>query len=147
MRLAELHQADRACQRQGIAGHRAWHDPGDQRALQMEKSLIEIAIESWRFSRLFVRLLAKLDAGESARYLNQYRYYLKKLDESLETSGMRIVNVEGQLYDPGVAASALNIGDFGPDDHLYVDQMIEPILMGQEGLIRPGTIMLKKVDV
>ena len=112
----------------------------------MEKSLIDIAVESWRFSKLFLRLLGKLDAGESARFLNQYRYYLKKLDEILESSGLRIVNLEGQLYDPGVAASAVNIGDFGPDDRLYVDQMIEPILMGPDGLVKPGTVMLKKVE-
>ena len=49
---------------------------------------------------------------------------------SLDASGLKLVNVEGQLFDPGMAASALNIGDFGPDDDLFVDQMVEPIIMG-----------------
>jgi hypothetical protein len=44
----------------------------------------------------------------------------------------------------GMAASALNIGDFGPDDALLVDQMVEPIIMGPEGLVRSGTVMLRK---
>lgn len=111
------------------------------------KSLIDISIESWRFSRLFARLLSKLDAGEGARYTSQYRYYLKRLEETLDGAGLILVNVEGQPYDPGVAATALNIGDFGADDVLVVGQMIEPIIMGSEGLVRSGTVILRKVEL
>ena len=44
---------------------------------QMEQSLIEMAVESWRFARLFSRVVNKLDAGESSRYVNQLRYFQK----------------------------------------------------------------------
>lgn len=113
---------------------------------QLERSLIDIAVESWRFSRLFARVVNKLDAGEGARYVNQLRYFQKKVEDSLDESGLKLVNVEGQLFDPGMAASALNIGDFGPDDHLLVDQMVEPIIMGLEGLKKQGTVMLRKAE-
>jgi len=53
---------------------------------QMEQSLIEMAVESWRFARLFSRVVNKLDAGESSRYVNQLRYFQKKLEESLTWS-------------------------------------------------------------
>jgi hypothetical protein len=111
------------------------------------KSLIDISVESWRFTRLFVRLLGKLDAGDGTRYSNQLRYFIKRLEENLEIAKIRLVNIEGQPYDPGSAATALNIGDFGPDDRLLVDQMIEPIIMGPDGLIRMGTVMLRKVEL
>lgn len=112
---------------------------------QLERSLIDMAVESWRFARLFGRLVSKFDAGEGSRYVNQLRYFQKKIEDSLEASGMKIVNVEGQPFDPGMAASAINIGDFGPDDVLLVDQMVEPIIMGAEGLRKQGTVMLRKV--
>jgi hypothetical protein len=48
---------------------------------QIEKSLIDIAVESWRLSRLFSRLITKLDAGESNRYVNQLRYFQNRLEE------------------------------------------------------------------
>lgn len=112
---------------------------------QLERSLIDIAIESWRFSRLFARVVNKLDAGEAGRYVNQLRYFQKKVEESLDLAGLKLVNVEGQPFDIGMAASALNIGDFEPDDILLVDQMIEPIIMGVEGLKKQGTVMLRKV--
>ena len=116
-----------------------------KQADQLERSLIDIAVESWRFSRLFARVVNKLDAGEAGRYVNQLRYFQKKVEESLDLAGLKLVNVEGQPFDIGMAASALNIGDFEPDDTLLVDQMVEPIIMGAEGLKKQGTVMLRKV--
>jgi hypothetical protein len=112
----------------------------------LEQSLIDIAVESWRFSRLFGKVVSRLDAGESGRYINQLRYFQKKVEENLESSGLKLVNVEGHPYDAGIAASALNLGDFGPDDVLLVDQMVEPIIMGPTGLRKQGTVMLRKVE-
>jgi len=110
------------------------------------KALIDASVEGWRFARVFGRLLSKLDAGEAPRYANQARYFLKKIDVGLEGFGLRIVNLEGQPYEPGMAVSALNIGDFGPNDVLVVEQMVEPVVMGPEGLVRGGTVMLAKVN-
>jgi hypothetical protein len=114
---------------------------------RLEDSLIDMAVESWRFSRLFARVMNKLDAGEAARYANQLRYFQKKVEESLDAAGLKLVNVEGQPFDAGMAASALNIGDFGPDDTLLVDQMVEPIIMGPAGLRKQGTVMLRKAHL
>ena len=111
----------------------------------LEKALLDLVIESWRFTKLFQRLLTKVDAGEGSRYINQYRYYLRRLEDCLSQAGFHVANIEGHPYDAGMAASALNIGDFGPDEVLLVDQMVEPIIMGPEGLVRPGTVMLRKV--
>ena len=114
---------------------------------QLEQSIIEMAVEGWRFSRLFARVVSKLDAGESSRYLSQMRYFQKKVEESLDANGLKLVNVEGLPYDIGVAASALNLDDFAADDHLVVDQMLEPIVMGPDGLRREGSVMLRKVQL
>lgn len=114
--------------------------------VQAQQSLIDIAVECWRFSRLFNKVVGKLDAGESGRYINQLRYFQKKVAESLDSNGLKLVNVEGQPYDVGMAASALNLGDFGPDDALLVEQMLEPIIMGPNGLRKQGTVMLRKVQ-
>jgi len=110
------------------------------------KALVDVSIEGWRFARVFTRLLTKLDAGEAQRYANQARYFLKKVDDGLDGFGLRIVSLEGQPYDPGMAVSALNIGDFGPDDVLVIEQMVEPVVMGPDGLVRGGTVILAKVD-
>jgi hypothetical protein len=113
----------------------------------LERALIDLAVEGWRFARVFARVLSKLDAGEGARYVGQHRYYLKQLEHGLAQLGMRFVDVEGSTYDPGVAATAINLADFEPNAPLLVDQMIEPIIMGPDGLIRPGTVMVRKAEL
>ena len=113
----------------------------------LKETVINMAVESWRFGRVFERLLTKLDAGESKRYQNQFRWFLKKVEESLAQSGLRIVNVEGHPFDPGMAATPINIEEFDENDSLMVDQMLEPIIMSNEGLVKTGTVALRKVDV
>ncbi|MGH3626897.1 MAG: hypothetical protein ACRDRL_05575 [Sciscionella sp.] len=60
---------------------------GDAR---LEGSLIDMAIESWRFSRMVARLISKLDAGDGARYMNQLRYFQRKIEEHLEAGGLKL---------------------------------------------------------
>jgi len=111
----------------------------------LTKSLIDMAVESWRFGRVFERVMMKLDAREQTRYQGQLRWFMKQIEESLTEAGLRIVNVEGHPFDPGVAATPLNIEEFEADDTLVVDQMLEPIIMGDDGVIRTGTVILRKV--
>lgn len=112
----------------------------------LSKSVVTLAIESWRFARVFDRILIKLDAGEQNRYKNQFKWFLKKVDESLSTANMKIVNVEGQEFDPGMAATALNLEEFDANDRMVVDQMLEPIIMGSGGLVKTGTVTLRRID-
>ncbi len=112
----------------------------------MRDALITMAIEAWRFARVFIRMANRLDAGEQNRFRSQYSWFMKKLDESLEQADLHIVNVEGYPFDPGIAATPLNIDEFGSDDALIVDQMLEPIIMGPEGLVRTGTVMLRRLE-
>jgi hypothetical protein len=119
-------------------------DANDCRPGDAERALIDLAIESWRFQRLFARALDKLDAGESLRFANQHRYFVQRVDECLAAAGLKLVSLEGHPYDPGAAVTALNVGDFSAEDELVIDHMIEPIVMGASGLLKSGTVMLRK---
>lgn len=112
----------------------------------MQDSLMIIAMEAWRFGKVFERVLMKLDAGEQNRYVGQLRWFIKKIEESMAEAELRIVNVEGHPFDPGIAATPLNIEDFDAADSLVVDQMLEPIIMGKDGILKTGTITLRKVE-
>jgi len=122
-------------------------DNTNGRIEMLTQVVIGMAVESWRFGRTYDRLLTKLDAGEQNRYKSQFRWFIKKVEEALEQADLRIVNVEGHPFDPGMAATPLNIEEFDANDALIVDQMIEPIIMGKEGLIKTGTVTLRKVTL
>lgn len=115
-------------------------------SIDLKQPYLDLAIESWRFAKLFARVTTKMDLNEANRYSNQLRFFQKRLDDSLLVIDMKIVNLEGQLYDPGMAASPLNIADFGPDDKLMVDQMVEPLIMGPNGIVKSATVMLTLVS-
>ncbi len=113
-----------------------------------KSSLILLVVELWRFLKVFDRLLSKLDAGEKMRYQSQINWYLKKIDEALCAINCKIVNLEGEKYDVGMAATPLNSDDFENTDveNLYVDQMLEPVIIGKDGdIVRMGTMILKKI--
>jgi hypothetical protein len=59
----------------------------------MRDAIISLAVESWRFGRVFDRLMQKLDAGEQNRYRNQYHWFLKNVEEALEQAELSIVNI------------------------------------------------------
>lgn len=111
------------------------------------KTMVDMAVESWRFSRLFIRLMSKMDAADTSRYASQLNYFLEKLNENLEQFDMKVVNVEGHPYDAGMAATPVNVADFDAEDHLLVEQMLEPIIMGKDGIVRSGRVMLRKAAI
>lgn len=113
---------------------------------EYEDTIIKIVTENWRLMKLFMKVLTKLEASEAHRYMNQVRYFQKTINDNLELINLRIVDLEGQLYDPGMAASPLNIDEFDADDKLIVEQMLEPLIMGNEGIKKQATINLMRIQ-
>ncbi len=105
-----------------------------------------MAVENWRLSRLFIKAVSKLDPSETNKYIGQLRYFQKNIETTLDDCNLKIVNIEGQSYDVGMAAVAMNIEDFEESDKLIIESMIEPIIMGIDGIKRQGMVMLRKVQ-
>ncbi|MDR2780361.1 MAG: hypothetical protein LBB28_04475 [Synergistaceae bacterium] len=119
---------------------------GSGRSDAAMNAAVEIAVESWRFGRFFEKIAAKLEGTERERCMKQLLSFNKKIENSLDVLELRMVNIEGTPFDPGIAATPLNIEDFKADDELVVDRMIEPIIMGKDGLIRVGRVTLRKTE-
>lgn len=113
----------------------------------MRGIVITMAADFWRFSQLFDHLLLNLDVREQSRYKSRFLWFIKKFEDALEQAGLRMVNLEGHPFDPGMAVIPLNIEEFEAKDELIVDQMLEPIIMGIEGLVKEGTVILRKVEL
>ena len=60
--------------------------------------------------------------------------------------GVKVVDLAGQPFDAGTAATALNAEDFGPEERLYVAQTIEPVIVGRNGLLKYGVVMLGRAE-
>lgn len=120
-------------------------EPSGNVLIAPNNALLNLANESWRFAKVFARAITKLDAGEQTRYVSQYRFYIKQLEDALDSEGFKLVNLEGHQFDPGTAATAVNLDEFKPTDILIVDQMLEPLIMNEKGIVKTATVILRKV--
>ena len=112
----------------------------------LQNSLLTIASELFRFQRVFEKAVSKLEIDEQGKYMSQFLWFSKKVSKALDEADLKLVNLEGQPYDPGMAVTPLNIDEFEIEDRLYVDQTIEPIIMQQNKVIKTGTVILGRVE-
>lgn len=117
-----------------------------EQSQKLQDSLVTIAAETFRFQHVYFKVLSKLDLNEQAKYSSQFAWFTKKVTKALDEVGLRIVDVNGQLYDPGMAVTPLNIEDFEAEDILYVAQTMEPIIMQDNAVIKTGTVILGRVE-
>ncbi|MCK0514713.1 hypothetical protein MXE38_07640 [Anaerobiospirillum sp. NML120448] len=110
------------------------------------ESLIGMVIESWRFVKSYHSMAIKLPTNDQTKHLNKLRYFQRQLNIQLAKSNISIVSCEGQVYQEGMAVSAINLDEFSHEDTLIVDQVIEPIIMGSNGLLHTGIVTLKKQE-
>ncbi len=113
---------------------------------KLKSNLISIASELFRFQRVFTKAISKLDMEEQSKYSSQYAWFSKKVAKALDGAGLRVVSVDGQQYDPGMAITPLNLDDFETDDILYVEHTMEPIIMEGDAVIKTGTALLRRKD-
>ena len=109
------------------------------------ESIAVIGSELCRFKGVFEKAISKLDLEEQSKYMSQFAWFSKKVTKAVEESGLRIVSLEGQAYDPGMAVTPLNIDDFEVEDELKIVQMIEPIIMQEDTVLKTGTVLLGRI--
>jgi predicted anti-sigma-YlaC factor YlaD len=112
-----------------------------------QTALADLAGESWRFAQEYRRLLPKLDANEQNRYTHKLNYFVQRLQSCLEEVQLSLVTLEGQPYEMGIAADILNLDEYPPGEDLVIDQMIEPVIMGPNGIVKPGKAMVKRARI
>ena len=117
---------------------------GPSREQVVVTSLVDLAIESWRFLRVMERVVDSLDADQKRRTASRFHYFQKRVSDALDSADLKLVKLDGSQFGPGLAVTAVNAGDFEPHTELIVDQTIEPIVMGPEGVVRTGTVLLRR---
>ncbi len=113
---------------------------------KFKESMISIVLESWRFLKQAERLASKVTLSEKRRFESSYNWYIKRLESSLNNVGITIINVEGSKYNVGLAVTPLNLLEFQPEDTLYVEQMLEPILMENGTILHTGIVIVGRAS-
>lgn len=114
------------------------------RETDLEKALVRVASESWRLLKTVQRVQLALDADPQRRLAGRISFFERTLQEELDGIGLKLVDFTGQRFGPEIAASAINAEEFDASDELIVDQTVEPAVVGPDGLIRSGTVILRR---
>lgn len=113
----------------------------------MDKNILSLIVEAWRFSRVFRDILPKLNGEDSLRFGGRYSWFCKRLEEISGDMGLRIIEISpGTAYDIGMAVTPVNVDDFDAGESLCVMNMIEPIIMSGESVIKTGTVILERAE-
>ena len=113
----------------------------------LEPVVISIVSEAWRFAATFERLIGQVSATDARRYHARLAYFRDRIQQELGAAGLHVADMApGVAYEPGMAATPINLDDFNDGDELVIDQVIEPTIMGAEGIRRMGTVTLRKVN-
>ena len=107
-------------------------------------SLLKLSVEGWRLLRTVERFQGQLDADQQRRIAGRLNYFDRLLRDELSGLGYSLVDFSGQPFGPELAASAVNVDEFEAGDSLYVDQTVEPAVVGPQGLVKMGTVTLRR---
>ena len=118
---------------------------------KFEETLIKIIGESWRFTLSYKNLLVDYETNAGSvpqRFLSRLHWYEQTLPQIVSAVGISIrgdKELVGVKYDPGMAEIPLNIDEFSENDELLIEQVLEPTIIGINGVLKAGTVMLRRI--
>ena len=131
---------------QSLSGSNGAEKTDDPQSDKLSEGMIAIASETFRFQKTLSSVLNKLSPDDQQKYGGQFSWYLKRVSRAIDDAGYRIIDLEKEAYDPGMAVTPLNLDEFTPKDHLYIEQMIEPIIMQGSSVCKTGTVLLGRIE-
>lgn len=123
----------------------------DHENLQLPRSRIadeqdiQFAIEVWRLAKLTKKMLSKIDLDEQRKYVGQLDWFNKKASDFFQRKGISFADFQaGMPFDAGMPLNPINISNFNAEDDLYIEQLLEPVILCNGKVVKRGTAVLGK---
>jgi len=101
-----------------------------------------LAVEYWKLLRAFERTCERVQPDHAARTTAQARFSATRLDAMLREAGMSLVVFDGQRFEAGLPAAAVNGEDFAGVDDLTVESTIEPAIVHGTHVLAMGKVIV-----
>lgn len=106
--------------------------------------LAALAVHYWKLCATLDRELAFMAAERVQAAEAQLRFARRKLESVLDAEGLRIATWDGAEWTADIPASPVNAEDIGVDSTPVVDATLEPTIIGPDGIVHPGRILLRE---
>ena len=119
--------------------------PINSQSTLVDEKQIQFAVEVWRLAKLTNKMLSKIDLDEQRKYVGQLDWFNKKATEFFQAQGITFANFQvGMPFDAGMPLNPVNIGDFNAEDELYIEQLLEPVILYEGKVVKQGIVVLGK---
>ncbi|MHB0723532.1 hypothetical protein ACX4M5_11605 [Roseomonas mucosa] len=114
--------------------------PSDEAA----EALATLAAEWFKTSRRLSRLTQDVAPGRFERERAQAAYSQRRVEETLERNGMRLVTHDGMPFSPEIPAEPVNPEDFDTEEGLVVSETLEPTVVYGGRVLARGRVILAR---
>ncbi|QGP81264.1 hypothetical protein [Sphingobium sp. CAP-1] len=108
------------------------------------EALATLAVHYWKLCAALERELILADPARREAGAAQLRFARRKLDNVLEGEGLRLATFDGEAWTAEIPASPVNADDMAGDAAATVADTIEPTIIGAQGVIHSGKILLRQ---
>lgn len=107
-----------------------------------ESPLLGLLVECWRLHAGCAPQLQQLEKSVVKPLTNRFRYFRNRLEESLAELGLKLLEIDGQVFGPGLPFHVLNITEQSEPEGLIVTQTLEPAIVNSTDgrIVRMGTV-------
>lgn len=120
---------------------------GAESSEKTEQFICGLLTEVWRMQKSYESVLEKTEEKVRKRYENQSRFFVKRIMTLCQENGFKLVNYEGSAYDPGFPIDVVNMSEFSDTEKIMVAQMLEPVIMKDNRVLKSGLAIVRGEEV
>ena len=110
----------------------------------IEQTLAGLLVDYWKLARAAGKATNSLPENDAKRLSSQVRYAEKQLQMASKQFGLRLIEFDGEDFNPGMAATADNFDEFDEETSLLVERTLEPTIVNNMRVVRQGRVLVSQ---
>jgi len=102
-----------------------------------------LLVEYWKLLRAYERSTGDLSPNKAEKVQAQLRYSAHRLQQILESSGIKLVCFDGEEFSAELPVSAINAEDVAGCENPIIDKTVEPTVIQSGTVFHTGKVLLK----
>jgi len=101
-----------------------------------------ISLECWRLKRI-------AGSSEEGNEKSGLRHAVRRIAETLEGMGLRVVDSSGRIYDSGMVPEVVEVREDPtmPEGHAVTDETITPTVTWDGQVVKPGQVIVRRAPI
>ena len=108
-----------------------------------EESVAQLCVEYWKLTKVTKKAIDSLPENERRRLDSHLKFSDRQLEMLVNQLGLKLVEFEEEEFHAGLSVTVDNASDYSEMDDLIVAKTLEPTVMADMKIIRPGRVLVK----